>query len=358
MAAFILNKKVPRTRAAILTKQHSPLIFSEVEIPALGPGQVLVNVKATSICGKQIDEITGKQGKDPYIPHLLGHEGSGVVLDAGKGVRKVKPGDHVILHWIKGSGFDAKPANFRWRGKKLNAGCCTTFSEYTVVSENRLTKISKNIPFNVAPLLGCAVTTGLGIVLNDAKMKKGESIVIFGVGGVGINVIQAAKLIRAKLIVAVDLHSSKLNYAKKFGATKLIKSDAKVKQRLLKSIGDKGFDVAVDTTGNAKVRELAYEVTSNKGRTILAGVPHHGEKITIDSFPLHFGRRIFGSHGGGTKPDRDIPFYLNLYSKGKIKLREQISCFLPLSKINQALTLMKVGKISGRCMILMNGNET
>ena len=338
-------------KAAILVQQNEPLVLAELEIPKLDVGQVLVKVRHTSICGKQIDELTGRRGHDPYLPHLLGHEGGGVVEDVGPGVRKVKAGDHVVLHWIKGPGIDSVPPKFQWNGRALNAGCVTTFSEYTIVSENRVTPIDRDVPLDVAALMGCAVTTGLGIAFNNAELKPGQSIAVLGVGGVGLNVLQGAALVSAYPIVAADVDDEKLAQSKTFGATHAVKAGTpSARQELLAITGPGGFDAVVDTTGHGKVRELAYEITSNTGRTIFAGVPYVNEGIGIDSFPLHFGRRMVGSHGGETKPDVDIPRYVRLFQRGQLKLHEQISHRYKLSDINQAFERVRAGVI-GRCMI-------
>ena len=181
----------------------------ELEMPSLDVGQVLVKVEYSGICGKQLDEISGKQGPDPYLPHLLGHEGGGIVAEIGPGVRKVSAGDHVVVHWTKGAGIDSAPPRFKWDGAVISAGWATTFSDYTIVSENRLTTVPKDLRLDVAALLGCAVTTGLGIVFNNAQLMPGQSIAVFGVGGVGLNVVQGAALVNAYPIVAVDLTDDK-----------------------------------------------------------------------------------------------------------------------------------------------------
>jgi S-(hydroxymethyl)glutathione dehydrogenase/alcohol dehydrogenase len=340
-------------KAAILVEQNAPLVVGEVEPPNLEAGQVLVKVEYSGICGKQMEEISGRRGADQYIPHLLGHEGAGVVQEIGPGVRKVKPGDHVVMHWMKGSGIDSAPPRFERDGVTVSAGWVTTFSQQTVVSENRVTPIDKDISLDVASLMGCAVTTGLGIVFNNAELKPGQSIAIFGVGGLGINVVQGAALVNAYPIVAIDLFDDKLDQAKQFGATHTINSSQGDPTAQLKELsGGKGFDATVDVTGNTGVRQAAYNATSNTGRTIYAGVPHHDEQITIDSFPLHFGRRVIGSHGGETKPDVDIPRYLELYKSGKLKLDEQISHRFVLDDINDAVEVVQKGQAT-RCLISM-----
>lgn len=341
-------------KAAILTGQNKPLEVDQVTIPSLEAGQVLVKVEYSGICGKQLEEITGKRGDDHYIPHLLGHEGSGIVSEVGPGVRKVKAGDRVVLHWIKGSGIDSAPPRFQRGTSTISAGWVTTFSEYTVVSENRVTPFTAEIGFAAAALMGCAVTTGLGIVFNNAALMPGQSIAVFGVGGVGINVIQGAALVNAYPVVAIDLFDHKLEQAKIFGATHTLNASHSDVAKVLSNITDgKGFDAVVDVTGNSGVRQTAYNATSNTGITIFAGVPHHEETITVDSFPLHFGRRVVGSHGGETKPDVDIPKYIQLYQLGKLKLDEQITHRFPLAEVNDAVALMQKGDV-GRCVISMS----
>ena len=340
-------------KAAILEAQNQPLVVAEVDVPELDVGQVLVKVAYSGICGKQVEEISGKRGPDPFLPHLLGHEGAGAVVKVGPGVRKVKRGDPVVLHWMKGSGIDSLPPRFTRNGTVVSAGWVTTFSEYTVVSENRVTPIPAGVEFDVASLLGCAVTTGLGIVFNNAALKPGQSIAVFGVGGVGLNVVQGAALVNGYPIVAVDLYEHKLEWAVTFGATHTGNANRSDLETFLMGLsGGRGFDATVDTTGNATVRQMAYNLTSNTGRTILAGVPHHQERITIDSFPLHFGRRILGSHGGDTQPNVDIPRYVQLYKLGKLKLDEQITHRYCLDEINEAVDLVRKGE-AVRCVISM-----
>ena len=212
--------QIKKAKAAILAQSREPLIIDEIELPeALDVGQVLVKILYTTICGAQLNEIAAAKGPDKFLPHLLGHEASATVLEIGPGVTNVKPGDTVVLHWRPSLGIQCTPPSYRWRGEKLNAGWVTTFNEYAVISENRMTPIPADYDLKVAPLLGCAVTTAAGVINNDAKVKIGESVVVFGVGGVGLNVVQFAHLAGANPIVAVDLVDSKLDMAKARGAT-------------------------------------------------------------------------------------------------------------------------------------------
>lgn len=345
---------IPKTmRAAIIAKLNQPLIIDKVALPEkLEAGQVLVKVYYSGICGSQIGEIDGVKGKDPYLPHLLGHEGSGKVIKTGQGVKHVVPGDHVVMHWRKGAGIDAVTPVYQWHNKRLNAGSVTTFNEYAIVSENRLTAISKEFDLELAQLFGCAVTTGLGVVTNNARLKIGESIVVLGAGGVGLNVIQGASLVSAFPIVAVDLYDAKLELAKKFGATHLINSkQSDIRKEIKNIIESHGPDVVVENTGNTDLITLAYEITNSKGRIILVGVPGKKDLINIHTLPLHFGKILTGSHGGNSNPTVDIPRYLNLYKTGKLKLNELITDRFALHDINTAIDKMRNGRIAGRCLI-------
>ena len=175
-------------KAAILLESNKPLIVDDIEYPnELDYGQVLVKLFYSGICGAQLNEIHAIKGEDKFLPHLLGHEGSGIVLQIGPGVTTTSIGDHVVLHWRPSSGIQAKPAKYKWGNKTVNAGWVTTFNDHAVISENRLTVIPDDFDLGVAPLFGCAVTTAVGVINNDAKVKIGQSVVIFGMGGVGLN---------------------------------------------------------------------------------------------------------------------------------------------------------------------------
>src|SRR5215831_738952 len=215
--------RIRQAKAAILAESKKPLIIDEFALPeALDVGQVLVKIHYSTICGAQINEIDAVKGPDKFLPHLLGHEASGTVVEIGPGVTTAKAGDPVVLHWRPSKGIQCQPPAYRWRGEKLNAGWVTTFNEYAVISENRMTPIPADYDLKIAPLLGCAVTTAAGVVNNDAHLKIGESVVIFGVGGVGLNVVQFASLAGGHPIVAVDLLDHKLDMARSRGATHVL----------------------------------------------------------------------------------------------------------------------------------------
>ena len=340
--------------AAILVKQNQPLIIDEISFEdQLCVGQVLVKLDYSGICGSQLGEIAGVKGPDPYLPHLLGHEGSGTVVEVGPGVSTVCAGDRVVLHWRKGSGIEGRPPKYKWRGQTINAGHVTTFNAIAVVSENRITTIPPDTDLKVAALLGCAITTGFGVITNDAKLKIGENIVIFGAGGVGLNIIQGAKLAGANQIIAVDQWENRLELAKKFGATSTInvRTITDLKDSILSEIAGSPIDIAVDNTGNPTLIEKAYELISQNGRVILVGVPEKGANSTFYTLPMHFGKRLIGSEGGETNPQEDIPKYINLIKSKKLDYVDLISSVHKLEDINNMITKIRNGTESGRVLI-------
>ncbi|MFA5159625.1 MAG: zinc-binding dehydrogenase [Candidatus Omnitrophota bacterium] len=348
---------LPKTmKAAVLIELKTPLVIAELQMPeTLAVGQVLVKIHFSGICGSQLGEIDGAKGEDKFLPHLLGHEASGTVLGIGPGVKHVKPDDKVVLHWRKGLGIESETPHFFWKERKINAGWITTFNEYAIVSENRVTPIPADSNLEVAALLGCAVTTGFGVIENNAKLRIGESVVVFGAGGIGLNIVQAAALVSAYPIIAVDLHDNKLELAKRMGATHVINSiSGDVRQAILNIVGSNaGIDAFIDNTGQPAIIELGYQITKPQGRVTLVGVPRRGNNINIYSLPLHFGKGLNGSHGGETVPQIDIPRYHQLYRSGRIKLRELITDYYPLEKVNDAIADMRSGKVSGRCLICL-----
>lgn len=350
---------MPKTmKAAVLTELHTPLEILDISMPdKLLVGQVLVKIHYSGICGSQLGEIDGAKGEDKYLPHLLGHEASGTVLDIGPGVRHVKPGDKVVLHWRKGLGIEAETPHYTSAGRKINAGSVTTFSEYSIVSENRVTPIPADSDLEVAALFGCAVTTGFGVVENNARLRIGESVVVFGAGGIGLNIVQAAALVSAYPIIAVDLHDNKLELARLMGATHVLNSrNGDVRQQILDIVGSAGVDAFIDNTGQPAVIEMGYQMSKPQGRVTLVGVPRKDKNINIYSLPLHFGKIISGSHGGEAIPQADIPRYHQLFRAGRIQLKSLITNYYPLEKINDALAGVRNGAIAGRCMIEMSAN--
>jgi S-(hydroxymethyl)glutathione dehydrogenase/alcohol dehydrogenase len=345
-----------KIKAAVLVELKAPLEIAELQTPSqLAYGQVLVKVHYSGICGAQINEIEGAKGPDKFLPHLLGHEGSASVLAIGDGVRTVKVGDKVVMHWRPSNGIQSPTPAYQWGSKKVNAGWVTTFNDHAIVSENRVTPIPADFDPKLAPLFGCAVTTAIGVINNNAQVKIGQSVVVFGVGGVGLCIAQAAQMVSANPVIAVDIVDTKLEMAKRFGATHCInsKKTPDVDKAIRDIVGANGADVIVETTGNARVIETAYNLTQPKGKTILVGVPRKGDNISIYSLPLHFNKLLRGSEGGDAEPHNDIPRYVRLVQAGRFKLEGLITHEFPLEKINEAIAVVRSGE-GGRVLVKMD----
>ncbi len=343
-----------KIKAAILGQINKPLIIDDIELPSLKCGQVLVKAYCSGICGAQMGEITGAKGEDKYLPHLLGHEGGGIVIGTGEGVRHVKKSDHVVMHWRKGIGIEADFPKYKWNGKTIGGGHVTTLSEYAVVSENRLTSIPKDVPFEIAALMGCAVTTALGLINNEAKLKIGQSIAVIGCGGVGLSIIQGASMVGANPIIAVDIKGDKLYKARLLGATHAINSGetSKISKEIF-GITGKGANAVAECTGIVKLIEEGYKCTAPNGKMILVGQPYHKHSLTLPSMRQHYcGKTLMDSQGGLANPSIDIPRYLKLYKIGKLKFDNLITHNYQLEQVNEAVELMKKGE-AGRCMIYM-----
>jgi len=334
-----------KSLAAILVEQRKPLVLDEVELPALGYGQVLVEVAVSRICGSQIGEIDGVKGSDRFLPHLLGHEGCGTVLEIGPEVRHVKAGDRVVLHWRPGSGIEARPSLYTWKTQHCNAGCITTFNQFAVVSENRLTTVPAETDFEVGALLADTLTTGFGVINNDAQVRIGESVVIIGCGGIGLGAVLGAKLAGAYPIIAVDLHDHKLSKAREFGATHSVNSNHEDFASACETILHGKADVVIDGTAIPAVLEKAFALSGPKGRCVVFGVIAHDRKISLNTLPLHFEKLLTSSHGGESQPAQDIPRYLRLMNGGGFDPRGMISHRDRLDEINDTITRMRSGEV-------------
>ena len=343
-----------KTIAAVLEQLNEPLRIRELTIPGLKPGQVLVEVAYSGVCHSQLLEVRGKRGPDRFLPHTLGHEGSGTVLEVGEGVTKVKPGDRVVLSWIKGSGADVLSTVHQSSEGPVNSGAISTFMLQTITCENRVTSIPGAMPLREAALLGCAIPTGAGIILNTARVRPGSSVAVFGVGGIGLSAVLAADLVHATTIIAIDVFDHKLEQARRVGATHLINArEQDPLETILEITGQRGVDYAIEAVGQHETMETAFRVVrDNGGLCVLAGNLPHSERVSLDPFDLIKGKRIIGTWGGETQPDRDIPMYVDLYLSGKLKLDGLITHTYSLDDINQVLDDLEQGKV-GRALINM-----
>lgn len=340
-----------KTAAAILVEQKQPLVLDEVELPALGFGQVLVDIKATRICGSQIGEIDGVKGPDKWLPHLLGHEAGGIVCEVGPEVRHVKPGDRVVAHWRPGRGIEARGAIYQWHGKNCNAGPITTFQQLAILSENRVTVVPPDTDFEICCLLADTLTTGFGVINNDAKVKIGEAVVVIGCGGIGLGTVLGAKLAGANPVIAVDVQDHKLAVAAQYGATHTINSTKEdFSEAVLKILGGARPDVVVDGTGNPAVLEQAFALAGNFARVVGVGVMAHDRKISLNTLPLHLGKVLRGSHGGESRPADDIPRYLRMLRDGRFDPRGFVSHRISLAEVNEGIAKMRSGEVI-HCLI-------
>ncbi|HLH77680.1 MAG TPA: zinc-binding dehydrogenase [Candidatus Binataceae bacterium] len=346
------------TQAAILFEVGQPLKIVELSLPSLRTGQVLVEIAYSGVCRSQLLEVRGERGIDRYLPHALGHEGSGVVRGVGPGVSRVKLGDHVVLSWLKGPGVDAAGARYRAGAAVINSGALATFMRHAVVAENRLTRIAPSLDLRAAALLGCAIPTGAGAVLHAAGLKAGASVAVFGCGGVGLSAIAAASLTHARPIIAVDLNPVQLWRARRAGATEVIDATVQAPVAAIQAITcGQGVDCAIEAAGQARAMEAALSSVGEKGICVLAGNLRQGGQIAIDPFDLIRGKRLVGTWGGGTRPARDLPRYARWLRAGVWPLNAMLGRIYRLEEINDAIEDLAAGR-GGRGLIAMDPQAT
>jgi S-(hydroxymethyl)glutathione dehydrogenase/alcohol dehydrogenase len=334
-----------KTTAAVLVDTTAPLELAELDIPSLDPGQVLVEIAYSGVCHTQLLEARGRRGEDRFLPHCLGHEGSGTVLKVGTRVDKVRPGDRVILSWIKGSGQDVPGTTYAWNGDRVNAGGLTTFARHAVVSENRVTVLPQTVGLRDAALLGCAAPTGLGAVFNTADARPGQSIAIFGTGGVGLCAVGAAAIAGCAPVIAIDLLPARLALASAMGATHILDARSADVPAELAELCPDGLDLAIEATGRPVVMEQALSaVRPRGGAAVVIGNAAHNERMALDPTQLNQGKRLLGTWGGDSLPDRDFPRYCRLLSAGTLSLASLQSDIYPLGAINQALEDLESGR--------------
>jgi S-(hydroxymethyl)glutathione dehydrogenase/alcohol dehydrogenase len=341
-------------KAAILQELGAPLAIKEIELPQLAKGQVLVKVLFSGVCRSQLMEVRGKRGGDPWLPHLLGHEGSGIVESTGEGVTKVSVGDEVILGWVKGEGLDAPGAIYKSGNLIINSGRVTTFANFTIVSESRLVKKPEHLAFDEAVLFGCALPTGAGMVLNELKPSVDSSVAVIGLGGIGISALLALRALNIGKIIAIDISDDKLDFAKRLGAHYVFNSQDEDLFDSIMSLTNGGVDSCIESGGSIATIELGFSlVRKGGGKLIFASHPSHGEKITLDPHELISGKRICGSWGGGSNPDLDIPKLHSLLVKGNFPIKKLITKRYKLEEINDALDDLEFGRVF-RPLIVMD----
>jgi S-(hydroxymethyl)glutathione dehydrogenase/alcohol dehydrogenase len=361
-----------KVKAAIALEKAKPLVIDYIDLEGPRAGEVLIEIKSTGVC--HTDALT-MSGKDPegLFPSILGHEGAGIVLEVGEGVESLKKDDHVIPLYMpecrkckfclsgktnlcqairdtQGRGLMPDgTSRLSYKGKKLFHYMGTsTFANYAVVPEIALAKIRQDAPFNKVCYIGCGVTTGLGAVINTAKMEEGATAIVFGLGGIGLNVLQGCKMAKAKIIVGVDLNSNREEIARKFGMTHFINSNDYEGNKLLEKIielTDGGADYSFECIGNVDVMRNALECCHKGwGESIIIGVAGAGQEITTRPFQLVTGRVWKGTAFGGAKGRTDVPKIVDWYMDKKINIDDLITHEFPLEEINTAFDLMREGK--------------
>jgi S-(hydroxymethyl)glutathione dehydrogenase/alcohol dehydrogenase len=335
-----------KTTAAILVETGKPLELAELDVPPLRPGQVLVEITHSGVCHTQLLETRGHRGPDPFVPHCLGHEATGSVLEIGEGVSRCKSGDQVILSWMKARGHDVPGAIYDWNGRAVNAGGVTTFQRHAVVSENRATKAPAELNPYDAALLGCAFATGYGAVVHTGGIMPHESVAVLGAGGVGLCAIAGAVHRGAELIIAIDVRPDRLAAARGLGATHLVNASEGDVLNRVKEIVPRGVDAAIEATGRpAVMRQALAMVRPRGGRAVIAGNARFGESLEIDPRELNQGKRLLGSWGGDNDPDADFPEYARLLAGERIDLAPLRSSPYRLQDVNQALDDLESSRV-------------
>jgi S-(hydroxymethyl)glutathione dehydrogenase/alcohol dehydrogenase len=343
-----------KTEAALLVETGKPLVLAQIEIPPLKPGQVLVDIAYSGACHTQVLEARGHKGPDAWVPHCLGHEGSGTVLETGPGVTRVKAGDKVILSWLKGAGMEAGGTVYDWDGKKVNSGGVVTFGRQMVASENRLTPLPAGMDMKTAIMMGCALPTGMGAVLNVCEARPGQAIAIFGSGGIGLSAILGAVVSGCVPVIAVDINPQKLELAKQMGATHVVNASSGDAVKAISDIVPGGVDFAVEATGVPAVMLQAMQAVKKQGgRAVVCGNAHAGTTVNIDPRLFNDGKSIMGTWGGDSVPERDFPRYARLLMAGKLKVTPLLSKPYRLADINAALDDLEAGRV-GRPLIDMS----
>lgn len=360
-----------KVRAAVAFAPNEPLQIKEVTLAPPQKGEVLIKIMASGVCHTDAYTLSGKD-PEGIFPAILGHEGAGIIESVGEGVTSLKPGDHVIplytpecgnckfclsgktnlcqkIRVTQGKGLMPDgTSRFSYEGKPIYHYMGTsTFSEYTVLPEIAVAKIDPAAPFDKACLLGCGVTTGIGAVLNTAKVGKGDTVAVFGLGGIGLSVIQGARLVGAKTIIAIDLNPDKFALAQKFGATHCLnpKEHDTAIENVIIDMTDGGVDYSFECVGNVNLMRQALECCHKGwGESIIIGVAEAGAQISTRPFQLVTGRVWRGSAFGGVKGRSELPAYVDKYLSGEINLEDYVSFKLPLEDINLAFDYLHAGK--------------
>lgn len=366
-----------KIKAALLTAPRTPFVIDDVELEAPRAGEVRVEVKAVGICHSDWHLVTGAT-KHP-MPVVAGHEGAGIVAEVGPGVSDLRIGDPVILNWAPACGTcfyctHQKPnlcdtytapiwagtmldgtTRLRWRGQTVYSYCgLAAFAQSTVVPQQSCVKIRPDIPLDVAALVGCAVATGVGAVMFTARVARGESVAVIGCGGVGLSCVQGAVLCRAGTIIAVDINPSKMELARKLGATHAIQSSPQLADQIRALTGGRGVDHAFEAVGMPALQELAFGLARPGGTVTLAGLSAMGSATNLPGAVIvRQEKTIKGSYYGSVNASRDFPMLIDLYCQQKLMLDQLITSRFRLEEINDAYAEMVEGNLARGVVVMM-----
>lgn len=346
-----------RTRAAVFAEYGKPLVVDEVELADPTANQVLVKLFASGICHSQLHQMHSPAHPTPA---LLGHEATGVVQAAGAGVPHVKEGDRVMVTWVPRHPAESRPgaAVAEWRGKQARSQNVWTWAEHVLCDEAYVVPLDAGVPTDVTAIIGCAVITGCGAVTNTANVQQGETVAVFGCGGVGLCILQAAANVGAGMVIAVDLDQQKLDFAKQFGATHFVDASKTDPVEAVRELSHGGVDYAFDAIGVAQtMTQIAAATRANTwgvqpgGTAVLVGVPQ--TPATLDARLMLMGERIFrGSLGGSGVPDRDFPQYVQWFREGKLPLDKLVTRRYTLDTVNDGTRALEQGEILGRSIMV------
>jgi S-(hydroxymethyl)glutathione dehydrogenase/alcohol dehydrogenase len=347
-------------KAAVLYEVNKPLVIEEIDIDDPGPGQVMVRTVSSGVCHSDLHQIEGLWPIE--MPMVLGHEAAGVVEHVGEGVTYVRPGDHVVLNFIPFCGTcrycqSGRPVlctegrgvaeHLHKGGQRINVFLSvSSFAELMVAPESGVVKVREDAPLDKLGIMGCAVATGVGAVLNTAKVEAGSSVAVIGIGGVGLNVIQGAALAAAEPIIAIDLLERKLEMAREFGATHLIDAAKEDPVEAVRALTGGGADYTFEVIGSPDAISQAFDMVHAGAEAIMVGVSPFASKTSIDTRGLLAEKVLRGCVYGSIRPRVDIPRYIDLYMAGRLKLDELVSRTYSLEEINEAFAAMKAGEVA------------
>jgi NDMA-dependent alcohol dehydrogenase len=360
-----------KARGAVLVEPHRQLEIVDLDVAPPRAGEVLVRMAAAGVCHTDLHVMQGKFSAP--LPAVLGHEGAGVVAEVGPGVKSLRPGDRVVPLWRLSCGDcefcrRGRPAlcpegtrvrntgrlpdgtgRLSLKGKEVfHYAGVSTFCEYSVVPEQSLLKLEQDVPLDRAALLGCAVVTGMGAVTHAAQVKPGDTVAVFGAGGVGLNVIQGAAAAGAAASVAVDVHDAKLDLARRFGATHTVNASTTDAVKAVRDLtNNRGVDHAFDAVGSPATVRQAYDVLAKLGKLIVLGISPAGAEVSLPLGPMVFEeRQVLGSFYGSGRPREDIPALARMYQQGRLKLDELLTRTYPLEQINEAYAALERGDVA------------